>query len=440
MNVEFTMPQLGLTMTEGTVTKWLKKVGDPIVAGDPLVEISTDKITSEIEATASGTLLKILVPEGDIAPVQAPLAVIGELREDIVMPHASALAKAAAPILREPDHPTEADEGATKAVKHPAEIADGWIVASPLARNVARQRNIDLAYVKGTGPGKRVLERDVLAFAASPSPMARVAPLAEKIASKHGVDLACLDRAERQIMEADVVTHFPQLAHASVPTVAPAGTPLTGMRKIIAERMSLSWQTAPHVHLTIEVDMSEVIQLQKELAANLKISLTDFIVKYAAQSLTEFRMVNNRLADGRLIENPTINIGIAVGLDNGLIVPVIRNADRKSLRALSEERIGLVAKARERKLLPEDYAGGTFTISNLGMYGVDHFTPVINPPESAVLGVCRCAERAMVVGKAVTIRPMMNLCLAFDHRLIDGVLAARFMSRLRQYLEMPMLL
>ncbi len=434
MNVEFTMPQLGLTMTEGTVTKWLKEVGDPIVAGDPLVEISTDKITSEIEATASGTLLKILVPEGAIAPVQAPLAVIGEVREDIAMPHASAPAKAAAPISREPDHPTEADEGATKAVKHPAEIADGWIVASPLARKVARQRNLDLAYVKGTGPGKRVLERDVLAFAASPSPMARVAPLAEKIASKHGVDLACLDRAERQIMEADVVTDLPQLADA------PAGTPLTGMRKIIAERMSLSWQTAPHVHLTIEVDMSELIHLQKELAATLKISLTDFIVKYAAQSLTEFRMVNNRLADGQLIENPAINIGIAVGLDNGLIVPVIRNADRKSLRALSEERIGLVAKARERKLLPDDYAGGTFTVSNLGMYGVDHFTPVINPPESAVRGVFRCVERAVVVGKAVTIRPMMNLCLAFDHRLIDGVVAARFMSRLRQYLETPMLL
>jgi pyruvate dehydrogenase E2 component (dihydrolipoamide acetyltransferase) len=156
--------------------------------------------------------------------------------------------------------------------------------------------------------------------------------------------------------------------------------------------------------------------------------------------LTEFRMVNNRLANSQILENESINIGIAVGLDNGLIVPVIKDADRKSLRTLSAERIALAAKAREGKLLPDDYASGTFTVTNLGMYGVDHFTPVINPPESAILAVCRLVERAVVVDSAVTVRPMMNLCLAFDHRLIDGVLAARFMSRLRQYVEQPMLL
>jgi pyruvate dehydrogenase E2 component (dihydrolipoamide acetyltransferase) len=419
------MPQLGLTMTEGTVSKWLKKVGDPVVAGDLLVEISTDKITNEIEATASGTLLQILVPEGGAAQVKAPLAVIGEAPQKIEIPRASAPVKDAPPTAGEP--------------ARSAEAVEGWVKASPLARKIARQRGISLAGVPGTGPDRRVLERDILAFAANPSRTPRATPLAKKIASELGVDLAALNQG-RRIRKADVLASLPQPAAAPEANFVPAGTPLSGMRKIIADRMSLSWQTAPHVHLTMEVDMSEAVRLRKKLAALLKISYTDIIVKCAAQSLTEFRMVNNRLADGQVIVNEAINIGIAVGLDQGLIVPVVRNADRKSLRRLSEERIALAAKAREGKLLPDDCAHGTFTVSNLGMYGVDHFTPIINPPESAILGVCRLVERAVVIDSAVTVRPTMNLCLAFDHRLIDGMLAAQFLSRFRQYLEQPMLL
>ena len=426
MAVEFTMPQLGLTMTEGTVSKWLKKVGDSIVPGDLLVEVSTDKITNEIEATATGTLLKILVAEGGTAPVKAPLALIGNAGENVEIPLGDMDENAT-----EPGNPT--DPGLLR-------DTDGWIKASPLARKLARQRGIDLAGVKGTGPDQRVLERDVLAFAARPAPVPKASPLAKKIAAEHGVDLAALDQG-RRIMKADVLASLPQSGMTGdLASSASPGSPLSPMRKVIAERMSLSWQTAPHVHLTMETDMSEAVRLKQKLSAILKVSFTDIIVKCAAQSLTEFPMVNNRLKDGQVVENAAINLGIAVGLDNGLIVPVIKNADRKSLRELSTERIALAAKARENRLLPDDYAGGTFTITNLGMYGVDHFTPIINPPESAILAVCRVVDRPVVIDAAVTVRPMMNLCLAFDHRLIDGVLAARFMSRLRQYVEQPMLL
>jgi pyruvate dehydrogenase E2 component (dihydrolipoamide acetyltransferase) len=212
------------------------------------------------------------------------------------------------------------------------------------------------------------------------------------------------------------------------------------MRKVIAERMTLSWQTAPHVHMTMQVDMSEAVRLKNMAQSGLKISITDIAVKCAAQTLVEFPMVNNSLVGGMLIENQAINIGVAVAVDNGLLVPVIRNADHKSLRRISEELGAIGAKAREGKLAPDDYTGGTFTVSNLGMYGIDHFTPVINPPESAILGVCRLNERPVVIDSAVTVRPMMDLCLAFDHRLIDGALAAQFMARLRQYMEQPLLL
>jgi pyruvate dehydrogenase E2 component (dihydrolipoamide acetyltransferase) len=430
MAVEFTMPQLGLTMTEGTVSKWLKKVGDPIVPGDLLVEVSTDKITNEIETTASGTLLKILVAEGGTAPVKAPLALIGNAGENVEIPVRDSDENADENAM-EPGNPT--DSGLPR-------DTDGWIKASPLARKLARQRGIDLAVVKGTGPDQRVLERDVLAFAASPAPVPKASPLAKKIAAEHGIDLAALDQG-RRITKADVLASLPQSeVTGDLASSASPGSPLSSMRKVIAERMSLSWQTAPHVHLTMETDMSEAVRLKQRLSAILKVSFTDIIVKCAAQSLTEFPMVNNRLRDGQVVENAAINIGIAVGLDNGLIVPVIKNADRKSLRELSAERIALAAKARDNKLLPDDYAGGTFTITNLGMYGVDHFTPIINPPESTILAVCRVVERPVVVDGTVAVRPIMNLCLAFDHRLIDGVLAARFMSRLRQYVEQPMLL
>jgi pyruvate dehydrogenase E2 component (dihydrolipoamide acetyltransferase) len=216
---------------------------------------------------------------------------------------------------------------------------------------------------------------------------------------------------------------------------------LTGMRKVIAERLSSSWQTSPHVNMTAEVDMSKAIDLKAQLAASgQKVSVTDIIVKCTAIALTEFPLVNASLINNEIIQYKHVNIGIAVALDNGLIVPVIKDANHKTITALRNDLLMLSDKARTGRLTSDEMSQGTFTISNLGMFGVDHFTPIINPPQSAILGVCRTVERPVAVDGQVVVKPLMNLCLSFDHRLIDGVDGAKFLARIRALLEQPLLL
>lgn len=422
MATSFTMPQLGLTMTEGTVTQWFKAVGDTVNAGELLVEISTDKLNNQLESTASGVVLAIMVAEGNTAPVQSVLAIIGEEGEEVDIAETAE----AAVINEEVKAPVA--QMATAAA-----TGGDWVLASPLARKLAKDEQIDLALVTGTGPAGRVVERDILNYQTAPK--VKASPLARKIADDHGLSLATITAQGTRIMKQDVLA-------ALTPTTAATGQPLTGMRKIIAERMSQSWQTAPHVHLTMEIDMTAAADLKETLRnkSKEKLSFTELFVKCAAKALAEFPMVNNSLIDGNLVENQEINIGIAVALDNGLIVPVIRQANLKSLFTIRKEIADLGGKAREGKLSPDEYTGGTFTVTNLGMFGVDHFTPVINPPESAILGICRIVERPVVVDGNIVIRPMLNACLAFDHRLIDGALAAQFMARLRQLAEEPLLL
>ncbi|MDR7865820.1 MAG: dihydrolipoamide acetyltransferase family protein [Sporomusaceae bacterium] len=425
MATNFTMPQLGLTMTEGTVGKWFKQVGEKVTAGEILAEISTDKITNQIEAPADGVLLAVLVPEGGVAPVQAVLAVIGAPGEKI---DAAIAEVAAAPAQAAPAQAAVA----VASVTVPA-AGDGRVIASPLAKKLAKEQGIDLALVTGTGPGGRVVEQDILAYAARRAAAPKASPLAAKIAAETGVDLAAIAKDGR-IMAADV--------RAAVPVQAPAAAiPLAGMRKIIAERMSLSWQTAPHVNLTVEVDMTAAGRLKDTLAAvGAKASFTEIIVKCAAKALGEFPMVNASLINGAIVQHDSVNIGVAVALENGLIVPVIKNAAAKTVGQIREDIASLSAKARQGQLGPDDYSGGTFTVTNLGMFGTDHFTPIINPPESAILGVCRIVKRPVVIGDEIVVRPMANLCLSFDHRLVDGALAAKFMSRMRALLEEPLLL
>lgn len=424
MATNFTMPQLGLTMTEGTVSKWFKKVGEKVSAGELLAEISTDKITNQIEAPVDGVVLAVLVPEGGVAPVKAVLALLGEPGEKVAVPAAEV---AAAPAQAAAVAPAPAIQAA------PAPAGDGRVAASPLAKKIAREKGVDLALVTGTGPNGRIVEQDILGYIDRQAAAPKASPLAAKLAAEHGVSLSAV-AAEGRIMAADVLAALPQDA-------LPAGIPLTGMRKVIAERMTRSWQSTPHVHHTVEIDMLEALTFKDKLAKlGTKLSLTELIVKCTAKALGEFPMVNNAYVDGTLAINKDINIGVAVALDNGLIVPVVRNADRKTLGQLREEIAALAAKARQGKLLPDDYSGGTFTVSNLGMYGVDHFTPIINHPESGIFGVCRTVERPVVVDGAIVIRPMMNLCLGYNHRVVDGALAGRFTARVRQLLEQPLLL
>ncbi len=418
MAVNVIMPQLGLTMTEGMVTKWHKAAGEKIAKGEVLVEIMTEKITQQIESPADGVVLAILVPEGATVPVKALLAVIGEEGERV-------------------DHTAPTGNNEDEGPNGQSNVAA--VKASPAAKKLARESGVDLTLVTSTGSGGRLTEKDVLRYLDGQKKKIRATPLAAKIAVEQNIDLSGISK-EGRIAKADVLAAVAKAEGPSPGAEEASSVPLAGTRKIIADRMSLSWHTAPHVNLTVSVDMSSVVGLNRNTKAEKKFSVTEMMVAVAARALSEYGDINASLVDGKVMRYKTVNIGVAVALDKGLIVPVIRDAQRKGLPAIRREIADLAARARQGGLLPEEVTGGTFTITNLGMFGVDHFAPIINPPESAILAVCRVVDRPVVVDGAVEIRPMANLCLSFDHRLIDGALAARFMAHVRELMEQPLLL
>ncbi len=484
---EIKMPQLGLTMTEGTVTRWFKKTGEAVAHGEVLFEVATDKITNQIESTAAGTLLQILVEEGQVAPVQAVLAYVGEpgaatgatvaapaaeaaAAPTTAAPAATSAATAGVPAQKDGDGWVKASPAARKLAKEmnvdlakvtatgpdgrvvEADVLGfGWVKASPAARKAAKDRGIDLAAVNPTGPDGRVVERDVLAYAENKPAAVKVSPLAAKMAPDLGVDLAGIDK-EGRIMKADVLAAAkpaaapvtaPAAAAAAAPVKAAVKTrPLVGMRKVIAERMQQSWNAAPHVHLTVEVDMTNAMALKDQLAkaSGQKASVTEIIIKCAAQVLMEIPVVNASVVSNQIVYHDSAAVGVAVSLDDGLIVPVIREVEKKSIREIRSAVVDLGARARAGKLLPDEISGGTFTVTNLGMFGTDHFTPVINPPESAILAVCRTVDKPVVSNGQIVIRPMCNCVLAFDHRIIDGAVGAKYMARFRELMENPVLL
>ena len=427
MAAEIKMPQLGLTMTEGTVTQWFKKVGDAISQGELLFEVSTDKITNQIESTATGVLLEIRAPEGAVAPVRTVVGLIGAAGETV--------AAQAMQTKKSVATEQEATAAAVAATEGGSAVAaeNGWVKASPAARKLAGDRSIDLSLVTATGPDGRVVERDVEAFAQSKPVAVKASPLAAKMAIELGVDLAGIGK-EGRIMKEDVL--------AAASKAPPKKALITGIRKVISERMSQSWKTAPHVHLTVEVDMTAALALKEQLAnaSGQKASVTEIVIKCAAQALTEFPAVNASIDGNQIVYHEIVNMGVAVSIDNGLIVPVVPDAANKSLREIRATIMELGTKARAGKLLPEEISGGTFTVTNLGMFGADHFIPIINPPESAILAVCRTVEKPVAAGGQIVIRPMCNFVLGFDHRLIDGAVGAKFMARFRELMEQPLLL
>lgn len=473
MASEIKMPQLGLTMTEGTVTRWFKTVGEAVVHGEVLFEVATDKITNQIEATATGTLLEIRVAEGAVAPVQAVVGLIGAAGEVVT---GAAAVPAANSVTAEPavatveatasvaaiasgkDAWVKASPAARKLAKEmnidlakvtatgpegsvvEADVLGfGWVKASPAARKAAKDRGIDLGAVLPTGPDGRVVEKDVLMLAANPQTAFKTSPLAAKLAPDLGVDLSSISKDGR-IMKEDVLAAVKKPA---TPVPVPVKTkPLVGMRKVIAERMSQSWTTAPHVHLTVEIDMTNALALKDQLAkaSGQKASVTEIIIKCAAQVLVEIPVVNAGIIGNQIVYHDAAAIGVAVSLDDGLIVPVIRDVEKKSLREIRAAVVDLGARARTGKLLPDEISGGTFTVTNLGMFGTDHFTPIINPPESAILAVCRTVEKPVVQNGQIVVRPMCNCVLGFDHRLIDGAVGAKYMARFRELMENPLLL
>lgn len=421
------MPKLGLTMTEGTIVKWLKKEGETVEKGEPLLEILTDKATLEEESPASGILKKVLYQEGAVVGIGKTIAVIAKEDEDI------------AGLDLEGEYDTPPSEKGKNAAgiqdrgeKKPVTASDR-VKASPAAKRRAREEGIDIGQVQGTGPGGRIIEQDIIDFVKSAK--TKVSPTAEKIAVSKGIDVKeIVPEKGIRVMKEDVLKAVGRGKK----------TPLSGMRKIIADKMVLSKNTIPHYYVSMDVDMTEAVRLRENINgflkdSDIKLSYNDILIKASSLAIREFPVVNSYVDGEAVVFKEEINIGIAVALEDGLIVPVIKNADKKGLKQIAFEREQLIEKARTNKLLPDEFSGGSFTISSLGMFGVDRFTAIINHPETAILAVGRIKKQPVVEKDNIVIRPIMNLTLSADHRVIDGALAAAFLNKIKEYLENPFL-
>ncbi len=427
------MPRLSDTMEEGVLSQWVKHEGDRVRRGDVLAVIETDKASMDMEAYDEGVLTRILVQEGASVPIGAPIAVIGE---------GSAGAAAQSPQYV-PDHPERTVASpSTLAPAAPGQPAMAppatRAPASPLARKLARERGIDLSTLSGSGPHGRIIRADIEEAASArdggrPAPQpavptgpARFAPVSPPAASLPAVT--------------------PHPVRAGTAPLAPAAEaeeiPLTTVRRLTAERLAASAREAPHFYLTVVADAGHLLEFRAHAnqrpGAGVKITVTDLLIKACATALADRPEVNASWDETRILRHRHINIGVAVAIEDGLIVPVIRGAGRKTLTEIARETHDLTARARARKLTPDELAGGTFTISNLGMYGIRQFTAVINPPQAAILAVGQAVRQPVVHGDQVTIATTMTLTLSIDHRAVDGATAAGFLTRLRELIEEPL--
>lgn len=405
MAKEVIMPKLGLTMEEGVINKWLVREGDRVEKGDPLFEVATDKVNMEVESPASGVVLKILYPEGATVPITQVVAYIGEEGEEVPVLQG----EAKTPEVQEAP-PQEAQRVAETVVEEKEER----IKASPLARKLAKEYGIDLATIRGTGPGGRIVKEDV--------------ERARKALEEERKKVAAPEKEEKP----EVVREVPGKV-----------LPLSRMRRIIAERMQESARTKPHFFIFQEVLAEDLVRMRERLLplvekqTGLRVSYTDILVKMVAKALERYPLLNASFSEEGIILHEDVNIGVAVALDDGLIVPVIREVQKKSIAQITAELHDLVERAKAGKLTPEDISGGTFTISNLGMFGIDAFTAIINPPESAILACGAIKKKPVFDGKDIVPLSVMELVLSCDHRLIDGALAAQFMQFLKALLEEP---
>jgi len=424
---EVPMPRLSDTMEQGTVARWLKHEGDHVAEGDVIAEIDTDKATMELTAFEEGVLLKILVGEGESAELGAPIALIGaegeEVPEDAARgdgaPAQAAAAQEApaAEAAREPEEAAEPEPSEKPAAAAPA-AATGELKASPIARRIAAEAGLDLRQLagKGSGPDGRIVKADVERAIAEPR---REAPAARPAA-------AAASGALRAAAEDEVVEATPML-------------------RAVARRMSEAKATVPHFYIDAEIDMSRALELRRELNEALadegeKVSVNDLVLRAAALALLENPKFHRSWDDGKLVLHKSAHVGIAVALDDGLIVPVVRSVEQKSVREIARESRDLVERARAGKLKQNEIEGGTFTVSNLGMFGVPSFGAIVNPPEPGILAVGATVKRPVVVDDAVQVRPVMAVTLSVDHRASSGAEGARLLASIKRLLEQPVLL
>lgn len=420
MAITFGMPSLGHTMEKGKIIEWLKHEGDMIAKGEPLVVIETDKVITEVESPADGVVLRIIVPSEEERPIGALLAVLGAQGEQVSEVELQQMLGPVA--VQAPATPAPVATSAPRAsprAEAPARDSGERLKISPIARKLADELGLDASTIQGTGPGGRITKDDVLQVAEAAK---TAAPAAVPVTTTPG-------------------------APAPVPTMGRLGVsstiPLRGMRGRVAERMFQSWNTIPRVTEVMQVDMSATVAFREAMLGQweqqygLRISLNDMITKAVAMALRRQPRLNATLADQEVRLHDSINMGIAVNLDEGLIVPVIFNADQKNLGQIAREGRELAEKARAGRLQLDEISDGTFTITNLGTTGIELFTPIINPPQVAILGVGMVQRRPIVVGDALAIRPAVYLSLVFDHRAVDGVPAANFLQELKRLLEKP---
>ncbi len=427
MSYEILMPKLGLTMTEGTVEEWKFQEGDYVKKGDPLFSVSTDKLTNDVEAEAEGVLLKILLPAGETAPCKAVIGYLGQEGENVP------LSKGADEGVAEPQ-----PEIAPAARQTYQRKSGEPVIASPAAKKLAREKNVELSSVEGTGPKGRITLEDVEKFltAQSEKSTVKTSPMAAKLAEELGVDTASLD-VQGRVMKADVLAAAKEsLDDNELPPVR-----VSNLRRNIAANMLTSWHTSPRVVYTMPVDCTAMKALRVQLKERgIAVSYNHIIMKVASKALTEFPDVNARFADDTIVRYRHVNMGLAVVRDDGLIVPNVKRCEEKSLSEIAQAAEALIEAVRSGSITMDDITGGTFTITNLGSHGITYFSPIINQPELAILGVCAMMDTPVVRNGEVTVRPMMNLCLSADHRVIDGAVGAAFLRRICELLENPCLL
>lgn len=450
MATEVLMPKWGLSMKEGKVSRWFKAEEDPVSAGEPLFEVETSKITNTVESPGDGILFQILVPAGMTVPVQTVVALLvapGETLE------------------RREVMTVSADDATAQMADTPLEkAADGekkFVRATPIARRLAKEKDIDLSRVPGTGPGGRITEEDVHRFGEAAPEGPDVSPKALKLAREAGIDLAAIEGSGPggRIIKVDILRAMhpaggqpggpasPAQPREDTVVVRAGDTiPFTGMRQLIADNMMASLHNSAQLTVFVELDVTELAAFRERVRARyrhdetVRVSLNDIIALAVCRALREYPVMNSWLVDDEIVVHDHVHLGMAVALPDGLIVPNVKNAHRKGLLRLASEIRDLATKARRGGLTMDDIQGGTFTVSNVSMLGVDGFTPILNPPETAILGVGRTVEKPAVRRGEICARTMMTLSLTFDHRVVDGAPAMRYLRSLADLLEDPVMI
>lgn len=439
------LPKLGETMTEATIEKWRKAEGDKVQKGEVLLEITTDKATLEVESLYSGTLRKALAPQGVMLPVNTVIALVGDANDPLPanLNELAAIARgeqAASAAPKAAAAATQPKAEAVEAVAPALADAGGRQFVSPRARKLAESEKVPLQAIRGSGPGGRVVEQDVTAYLARRN-AAKATPTAIALAYERGVDITVVKGTgpDGRVTKEDVLAAKPAVAAVAAAAPKAGRIELTAMRRIVAERMAKSKRETPHFYLMMDIDMTAAAAMRKKLneSGKTRIAFHDMVVRACAKAMLDNPAMNVSWGGDHIRQRGEVNIGLAVALDEGLIVPVVKNADKLDLTQTAQASAQLIERARSKKLTPDEYEGACMTLSNLGMYDIENFLPVIAPGESCILGIGRIAQKAVVIEGGIHVRSMMSVTLSADHRATDGAIAAKFLKGVKDYLEKP---